>query len=97
VFFVVRDGLGDLPEVVGNAWPAAIMQICTVAAIATTAAPGGAWHAAPVCRSSISAVRTERTAHLVPLGHVSARQRYLEPVSGFEPLTIRLQGGRSAC
>ena len=45
---------------------------------------------------SISAVCIERTAHLVPLGRVSARQRYLEPVSGFEPLTVRLQGGCSA-
>jgi hypothetical protein len=42
--------------------------------------------------SSISAVRTERTAHPGPLGRVSARQGDLEPVSGFEPLTVRLQG-----
>ena len=41
--------------------------------------------------SSMSAVRTERTAHLVPSGRVSARQGDLEPVSGFEPLTVRLQ------
>jgi hypothetical protein len=38
----------------------------------------------------MSAVRTERTAHLVPPGRVSARQREWEPVSGFEPLTVRL-------
>jgi Protein of unknown function (DUF2637) len=42
--------------------------------------------------SSISAMRTERTAHPGPLGRVSARQGDLEPVSGFEPLTVRLQG-----
>ena len=45
--------------------------------------------------SSISAVRTERTAHPGPLGRVSARQGDLEPVSGFEPLTVRLQGHRA--
>ena len=44
----------------------------------------------------MSAVRTERTPHLVSRGRVSARQRYSEPVSGFEPLTVRLQGGCSA-
>jgi hypothetical protein len=43
-------------------------------------------------QASTSAVRTERTAHLVPLGPVSARQGCFEPVSGFEPLTVRLQG-----
>jgi hypothetical protein len=37
-------------------------------------------------------VRIKRTAHLGPLGRVSARQGDLEPVSGFEPLTVRLQG-----
>jgi hypothetical protein len=42
--------------------------------------------------SSISAVRTEQTAYQVSPGRVSARQRCLEPVSGFEPLTVRLQG-----
>src|SRR3984885_9740543 len=42
--------------------------------------------------SSISAVRTERTAHPGPSSRVSACQEYLEPVSGFEPLTVRLQG-----
>jgi hypothetical protein len=41
---------------------------------------------------AISAVRTERTARPGPLGRVSARQGDLEPVSGFEPLTVRLQG-----
>ena len=41
----------------------------------------------------MSAVRTERTAHLGPCGRVSACQEYLEPVSGFEPLTVRLQEG----
>jgi putative transposase len=30
VFFVVCDGLKGLPEVVGNAWPQAIVQTCTV-------------------------------------------------------------------
>jgi transposase-like protein len=30
VFFVVCDGLKGLPEVVGNAWPAAIVQTCIV-------------------------------------------------------------------
>ena len=44
----------------------------------------------------MNAVRVERTAHPVPPGHVSARQRRFEPVSGFEPLTVRLQGGCSA-
>jgi hypothetical protein len=47
--------------------------------------------AASVSGSSISAVRAEQTAHSVPLGRVSARQGDLEPVSGFEPLTVRLQ------
>jgi hypothetical protein len=51
----------------------------------------------PLGGSSISAVRTERTAHPVPSGRVSAVQGDLEPVSGFEPLTVRLQGGCSAC
>jgi hypothetical protein len=41
--------------------------------------------------SSISAMRTERTAHPGPLGRVSARQGDREPVSGIEPLTCRLQ------
>jgi hypothetical protein len=49
-------------------------------------------HAASVSGSITSALRTEQTAHPVPPGRVSARQRYLEPVSGFEPLTVRLQG-----
>ena len=40
----------------------------------------------------ISAVRIERAAYRVPRSEVSARQRYWEPVSGFEPLTVRLQG-----
>ena len=53
-------------------------------------------HAASVSGSITSAVRTERTAHPVPPGLFSARQRYFEPVSGFEPLTVRLQGGCSA-
>jgi hypothetical protein len=39
----------------------------------------------------ISAVRIERAAYRVPRSEVSARQRYWEPVSGFEPLTVRLQ------
>ena len=43
--------------------------------------------------NSMSAVRTERTAYPSPLGRVSARQGDLEPVSGFEPLTVRLQEG----
>jgi transposase-like protein len=30
VFFVVCDGLKGLPEVVANAWPAAIVQTCIV-------------------------------------------------------------------
>ena len=30
VFFVVCDGLKGLPEVVGNVWPAAIVQTCVV-------------------------------------------------------------------
>jgi putative transposase len=30
VFFVVCDGLKGLPEVVGNAWPQAIVQTCIV-------------------------------------------------------------------
>jgi hypothetical protein len=56
----------------------------------------------PVLHSLISgsitcAMRTEQTAHDVLPGRMSARQRYFEPVSGFEPLTCRLQGGRSAC
>src|SRR5579863_7873084 len=40
----------------------------------------------------ISAVRIERAAYRVPRSEVSARQRHWEPVSGFEPLTVRLQG-----
>jgi hypothetical protein len=44
----------------------------------------------------MSAVHNERSAHLGYLGGVSADQRTLEPVSGFEPLTVRLQGGCSA-
>ena len=43
----------------------------------------------------MSAVHIERAAHLVPPNDVSARERHLEPVSGFEPLTVRLQGGCS--
>ena len=42
--------------------------------------------------ASISAVRTDLTAHPVPSGRVSACQVDLKPVSGFEPLTVRLQG-----
>jgi hypothetical protein len=49
-------------------------------------------HAASVSGSTTSAVRTEQTAHPVSPGPISARQRYCEPVSGFEPLTVRLQG-----
>jgi hypothetical protein len=47
----------------------------------------------------MSAVRTERTAHPGPLGRVSARQGDWEPVSGFEPLTVRLQEAcsRASC
>jgi transposase-like protein len=36
VFFVVCDGLKGLPEVVGNAWPAAIVQTCIVLLIRNT-------------------------------------------------------------
>jgi putative transposase len=36
VFFVVCDGLKGLPEVVGNAWPAAIVQACIVHLIRNT-------------------------------------------------------------
>ena len=36
VFFVVCDGLKGLPEVVGSAWPAAIVQTCTVHLIRNT-------------------------------------------------------------
>jgi putative transposase len=36
VFFVVCDGLKGLPEVVGNAWPAAIVQTCIVHLIRST-------------------------------------------------------------
>jgi transposase-like protein len=36
VFFVVCDGLKGLPEVVGNAWPAAIVQTCIVHLIRNT-------------------------------------------------------------
>jgi putative transposase len=36
VFFVVCDGLKGLPEVVGNAWPAAIVQTCVVHLIRST-------------------------------------------------------------
>ena len=35
---------------------------------------------------------SQLAAHSGPLGRVSARQGDLEPVSGFEPLTVRLQG-----
>ena len=43
---------------------------------------------------------SERCAHrangdLVPLSAVSAGHRHWEPVSGFEPLTVRLQGRSS--
>jgi hypothetical protein len=51
-------------------------------------------HAASVSGSITSAVRTEQTAHPIPSGRVSACQEDLEPVSGFEPLTVRLQEGR---
>ena len=44
----------------------------------------------------MSDVRTERMEHLVPLSAFFAGRRDLEPVSGFEPLTVRLQGGCSA-
>jgi hypothetical protein len=36
VFFVVCDGLKGLPEVVGNAWPQAIVQTCIVHLIRNT-------------------------------------------------------------
>ena len=36
VFFVVCDGLKGLPEVVGNAWPAAIVQTCVIHLIRNT-------------------------------------------------------------
>jgi transposase-like protein len=36
VFFVVCDGLKGLPEVVGNAWPQAIVQTCVVHLIRNT-------------------------------------------------------------
>ena len=36
VFFVVCDGLKGLPDVVGNAWPAAIVQTCIVHLIRNT-------------------------------------------------------------
>ena len=36
VFFVVCDGLKGLPEVVGNAWPQAIVQTCIVQLIRNT-------------------------------------------------------------
>jgi transposase-like protein len=36
VFFVVCDGLKGLPEVVANAWPAAIVQTCIVHLIRNT-------------------------------------------------------------
>jgi transposase-like protein len=36
VFFVVCDGLKGLPEVVGNIWPQAIMQTCTIHLIRNT-------------------------------------------------------------
>ncbi len=36
VFFVVCDGLKGLPEVVGNAWPAAIVQTCIIHLIRNT-------------------------------------------------------------
>jgi hypothetical protein len=49
-------------------------------------------HAASVSASTTSAVRTVQTAHPGPSGRVSACQGDLEPVSGFEPLTVRLQG-----
>ena len=35
-FFVVCDGLKGLPEVVGNAWPAAIVQTCIIHLIRNT-------------------------------------------------------------
>jgi hypothetical protein len=53
-------------------------------------------HPASVSGSTISAVRTKLTTHPGPSGRVSACQVDLEPVSGFEPLTVRLQGGCSA-
>ncbi len=36
VFFVVCDGLKGLPEVVGNVWPAAIVQTCVVHVLRNT-------------------------------------------------------------
>src|SRR5690348_897615 len=36
VFFVVCDGLRGLPEVVGNAWPQAIVQTCVIHLIRNT-------------------------------------------------------------
>jgi putative transposase len=36
VFFVVCNGLKGLPEVVGNVWPAAIVQTCIIHLIRTT-------------------------------------------------------------
>jgi putative transposase len=36
MLFVVCDGLKGLPEVVGNAWPAAIVQTCIVHLIRNT-------------------------------------------------------------
>ena len=40
--------------------------------------------------------RGRSTRPPVSLGRVSTRQSYFEPVSGFEPLTVRLQG-QSRC
>jgi len=48
--------------------------------------------AVSVSGSITNAVRTNRTAHSLPDGRVSTCQEDLEPVSGFEPLTVRLQG-----
>ena len=36
MFFVVCDGLKGLPEVVGNAWPQAIVQTCVIHLIRNT-------------------------------------------------------------
>jgi transposase-like protein len=57
VFFVVCDGLKGLPEVVGNAWPQAIVQTCIVHYPDTVVMPipGGRCRLAAVTGSGISA------------------------------------------
>ena len=47
-------------------------------------------------RNSKITKRGRSTRPPVSLGSVSTRQSYFEPVSGFEPLTVRLQGRLSA-